>query len=111
RVFRDDDPVDWIVLENPPGDTNPPGEERYTYRSPDGRFSTGFWRRAPETGRFYREYDEIALISEGEVDVEPEGDGGSLELRPGDILVTPTGTSGLWKARSPVRKFWTVYHG
>src|SRR5205085_6573164 len=33
RVFRDDDPVDWIVLENPPGDTNPPGEERYTYRS------------------------------------------------------------------------------
>ncbi len=103
------EPLEWIVLENPPGDEDPPGEEWYAYRSADRRFSTGFWRRAPETGAFEREYHEIAIITEGEVDVETAG-GNVLRSGPGDVLVTPSGSAGVWRARSAVRKFWAVYH-
>jgi uncharacterized cupin superfamily protein len=103
------DPLDWTVLENPPGDTNPPGEEVVTSRSIDRRFVTGFWRRAPERGTFDREYDEVALIQEGIVDVEAP-DGPTLAVAPGDVLVTPKGSSGLWHAHRAVRKFWVVYH-
>ena len=99
----------WSVLDNPPGDTNPPGEEVVVSRSADGRFVTGFWRRGPETGAFEREYDEIAILQEGEVDFAG-ADGRSLAVGPGDVLVTPLGASGVWRARSAVRKFWVVYH-
>jgi uncharacterized cupin superfamily protein len=109
RVVGASDPLDWTVLENPPGDVNPPGEEVATSRSADRRFVTGFWRRAPETGTFEREYDEIALIQEGLVDVEPP-DATALKVRAGDVLVTPIGTSGVWRAHEAVRKFWVVYH-
>lgn len=109
RLVREDGLGDWTVLENPPGDDAPPGEEVVTSRSADRRFVTGFWRRAPETGAFEREYDEIALIQEGVVDVEPT-DGTTLALRPGDVLVTPMGSSGVWRAHEAVRKFWVVYH-
>jgi uncharacterized cupin superfamily protein len=109
RVVGADDPLDWTVLENPPGDEDPPGEEVVTSRSADRRFVTGFWRRAPETGTFDRAYDEIALLQEGVVDVEPPG-APALHMRAGDVLVTPMGSSGVWRAHEAVRKFWVVYH-
>ncbi|HEY7667037.1 MAG TPA: cupin domain-containing protein [Actinomycetota bacterium] len=109
RVVGTDEPLAWAVLENPPGDDAPPGEEVVISRSADRRFATGFWRRAPETGTFERTYDEIALIQEGVVDVEPT-DGGTLAVRSGDVLVTPMGSSGVWRAHEAVRKFWVVYH-
>lgn len=109
RVIGAGDHLDWTVLENPPGDANPPGEEVVTSRSADRRFVTGFWRRAPETGPFDRGYDEIALIQEGLVDVEPPG-APALKVRAGDVLVTPVGTTGVWRAHEAVRKFWVVYH-
>jgi uncharacterized cupin superfamily protein len=108
-VVKAGDLLEWTVLENPPGDENPPGEEVVTSRSADGRFVTGFWRRAPETGTFEREYDETALIQEGVVNVEPP-DGPVLGVGPGDILVTPMGSVGVWRATEAVRKFWVVYH-
>ena len=109
RTVGADDALEWTVLENPPGDENPPGEEVVTSRSADRRFVTGFWRRAPETGTFDRAYDEIALLQEGRVDVEPPG-APALTVAAGDVLVTPTGTSGVWRAHEAVRKFWVVYH-
>jgi uncharacterized cupin superfamily protein len=109
RTIGRDDEVDWTVLETEADDPNAPGEEWYAWRSPDGRFSTGVWRRVPETGPMKLESDEAALLLEGEVDVESEGS--SESIRPGDLLVTPKGFSGTWRARSPVRKFWAVYHG
>ena len=102
-------PLEWVVLENPPGDQGPPGEEFVAFRSADRIFSTGLWRREPETGRFEREYHEIAYIVEGEVDVEGP-DGRVLEVVPGDILVTPMGSKGVWRARSKVTKLWAVHH-
>jgi uncharacterized protein len=109
RTIGRDDDVEWTVLETDEGDPAPPGEEWYAWRSPDGRFSTGVWRREPESGPMMLEYDEAAILLEGEVDVESEGS--SASIRPGDLLVTPKGFSGTWRARSPVRKFWAVYHG
>jgi hypothetical protein len=108
RTIRRDDPVGWIQLENPPGDEDPPGEEWYAWRNADGRFSTGVWRRVPEAGALERSgFHEIALMIDGEVDVETD-DGSVLAIGPGDVLVTPDGTKGMWRAKSAVRKFWAV---
>ncbi len=108
RIGRLDE-VDWAELDNPPGDTNPPGEEWYAFRNPDGRFSTGVWRRAPETGPMDLTYDEIACLIVGEVDIE-SGDGTVVSGGPGDVLVTPNAFHGIWRAKTPVEKFWAVYH-
>jgi uncharacterized cupin superfamily protein len=67
------------------------------------------WRRVPETGPMKEESDEAALVLEGEVAVESGGS--TASIGPGDLLVTPKGFSGTWRARSPVRKFWAVHHG
>lgn len=109
RVIGANDPVEWITLENAPGDENPPGQEWYAWRNPDARFSTGVWRREPETGTFDREYHEVAFLIEGEVEIEAE-DGKVLHVGAGDVLVTPQGSNGLWRALTPVKKFWAVHH-
>ncbi len=110
RVIGANDPVDWVTLDNAPGDDDPPGQEWYAWRNPDGRFSTGVWRRDPETGTFDREYHEVACLIEGDVEIEAE-DGQVLRVGAGDVLVTPKGSKGLWRALTPVSKFWAVYHG
>jgi uncharacterized protein len=109
RVIAADDPVEWITLDNPPGDENAPGQEWYAWRNPDAKFSTGVWRRDPETGTFDREYHEVACLIEGDVEIETE-DGRVLPAGPGDVIVTPEGSRGVWRASSPVRKFWAVHH-
>ena len=106
---RADAAREWIVSENSPGDESPPAEEWYAFRSPDRKFSTGLWRREPETGRFQREYHEIAALLEGEVDVESD-DGDVVPVGPHDVLITPRGSSGIWRARSRITKFWAVHH-
>ncbi len=109
RVIGATEPVEWITLENDPGDENPPGQEWVAWRNPDTRFSTGVWRREPETGTFDREYHEVAYMIEGAVEIETD-DGRVLRAGAGDVIVTPEGSSGLWRARTPVRKFWAVHH-
>jgi len=109
RVIGANDPVEWITLDNPPGDENAPGQEWYAWRNPDAKFSTGVWRRDPETGTFDREYHEVACLIEGDVEIETD-DGRVLQAGPGDVIVTPEGSSGIWRASSPVRKFWAVHH-
>jgi uncharacterized cupin superfamily protein len=109
RVIGADDPVEWITLENPPGDDGPPGQEWYAWRNADAKFSTGVWRREPETGSFDRTYHEIACLIEGDVEIETE-DGLVLRAGAGDVLVTPQGSRGLWRALTPVKKFWAVHH-
>jgi uncharacterized cupin superfamily protein len=109
RVIGANEPVEWITLENEPGDENPPGQEWYAWRHPDARFSTGVWRREPETGSFDREYHEVACMIEGDVEIETD-DGRVLRAGTGDVIVTPEGSSGLWRALTPVKKFWAVHH-
>jgi uncharacterized cupin superfamily protein len=54
-------------------------------------------------------YHEVACLTDGEVDVQTD-DGRLLSVGPGDVLVTPKGTGGLWKAKSRVEKLWAVHH-
>ena len=99
----------WQEVPRPAGDTAPPGEEVATFRSADGRFVTGLWRRAPEEGRMELDgYHEIALILEGEVQVTDD-DGTVHLVGPGDMLITPRGTRATWKSLSPVKKVWAIY--
>jgi uncharacterized cupin superfamily protein len=104
--------LDWTVIPTEPGDPAAPGEETVLFRSIDGQASVGVWRRVPETGPMdLSAYHEIACLLEGEVDVAPEGGGEVITAGPGDVLVTPRGSRAEWRAKSPVRKVWAVYHG
>jgi uncharacterized cupin superfamily protein len=108
RVIRAVDYLAWEEVPRPEGDANPPGQEVAVFRSDDARFSMGFWRRVPEEGPMAPPYHEVALILEGEVEVT-SWDGTVLHVGPGDLLITPKGTTVTWKALSPVRKLWAVY--
>lgn len=108
RVVRADDPVDWSEIPTADDDPNAPGEEWVAFRSADGRYVAGFWRRVPETGPMEVPYDELAILAEGEVDVEGNA-GDAVSAGPGDVIVTPAGFSGTWRARSAVRKFWVLH--
>ena len=110
RVIRaaDHDGLAWEEIPTEPGDENEPGSEVVSFRSGDGTFSFGLWRRAPETGPMEPPYHEIAVIIEGEVEVT-DADGTVHRVGPGDALITPNGTRATWRALSPVKKFWAVY--
>gem|GEM_PF-568972 len=101
---------DWVVLETEPADPNEPGEEWYAFRSSDGNFSTGVWKRVPETGPVDKTSDEVSVLIRGEVEIDIAG-GETLSGGPGDVLVTAKGCRGTWRAQSFVEKFWAVYHG
>lgn len=99
----------WTPLEGSPGEIPAPAWEVPASTSADGRCETGLGRRAPETGAFERAYDEIAVLQDGVVDIEPR-DAPPLRVGAGDVLVIPMGSSGLWRAHEAVREFWVVYH-
>ncbi len=110
RVVRaaEQDDLAWEVIPTEPGDPDPPGEEVVSFRSGDGRFSFGVWRRAAETGPMELPYHEIAVIVEGEVEIE-EPDGTVHRVGPGDVLITPKGSRATWRALTPVKKLWAVH--
>lgn len=110
RVLKaaEQDGMDWEVIPTEPQDPNPPGEEVVGFRSGDERFSFGIWRRGAETGPMELPYHEIAVIIEGEVEIE-EPDGTVHRVGPGDVLITPKGSKATWRALSPVKKFWAVH--
>jgi uncharacterized cupin superfamily protein len=97
----------WADLVNPPGTLGTGGSEAETFTSPDGAFQTGFWRREPDTWSFERPYDEVALILQGEADIET--DGRVLTVRAGDLLVTPKGSAGTWRIKETIVKFFAIY--
>jgi len=110
RIVKADehDGLAWEEISTEAGDQNEPGSEVVSFRSGDGAFSFGLWRRIPETGPMEPPYHEIAVLIEGEVElIEP--DGTVHRARPGDVIVTPKGSKATWKALSPVKKFWAVY--
>lgn len=108
RVIKADQDLGWEVIPTEHGDPNPPGEEVLLFRSGDAMFSFGEWKRVPETGAMEPPYHEIAVIIEGEVEIH-EPDGTVHHAGPGDVLITPKGSKAVWKALSPVRKFWAIY--
>jgi uncharacterized cupin superfamily protein len=108
HVVRATDPLAWSEIPTADDDPTPPGEETVEYRSADGRYVAGFWRRAPETGPMEVAYDELAILIEGDVDVDG-GEGDAVSAGPGDVIVTPNGFAGTWRAHGPVRKFWVLH--
>jgi len=107
RVIRPSD-VRWSESARNPEETDPPGSESTAATSPDEKFSVGYWQRDVQRRHFERPYHEVALILEGEVEVELE-DGTVLHAGPGDILDTPKGSRGFWRSLSPTRKLWAIY--
>ena len=112
RVIKasEQDTLAWQEIPTESGDPNEAGSEVVSFRSGDGRFSFGLWRRVPETGPMEPPYHEIAVLIEGEVELIEE-DGTVHRAGPGDVLITPKGSKCTWRALTPVKKFWAVYHG
>jgi uncharacterized cupin superfamily protein len=110
RVIRanDHEGLGWEDVPTEPADPNPPGQEVVSFRADDGRFAFGLWRRVPETGPMEPPYHEVAVIIEGEVEIH-ETDGTVHRVGPGDVLITPKGSTATWKALTPVKKFWAIY--
>jgi uncharacterized cupin superfamily protein len=96
----------WNALVDPPGAAGTGGAERDAFSR--GPFATGLWGREPDTWAFERPYDEVAVILSGEADIE-EADGTVHTVRAGDVLVTPKGSSGTWRIRETIVKFYAIY--
>ena len=107
RVIKGDDVI-WEEALTNPEEKDPPGEEFTAAMSADDRFSFGLWRRDVQQRHFERPYHEVAYIIEGQVEVTDD-DGEVHVAGPGDILITPKGSTGYWKNLTPVKKVWGIY--
>ncbi len=100
--------MEWTKAPLNPGELDAPGRELEAFRSPDGRFSFGTWERDIQDRPFERPFDEVMWILEGGVELTLE-DGTVIRAEAGEMLVTPTGTSGHWRNIGPTRKVWAIY--
>lgn len=98
----------WRALVDPPGELPSPGAELDILTSADARYATVLWEREADTWSFERTYHEVALILEGEADVETP-DGTVHTVHAGDVLVTPKGSKGTWRIRKKLVKFYAIY--
>ena len=107
RVIKADEVI-WEEAMTDPEETDPPGKECRAAMSADDKFSFGLWKRDVQQRHFERPYHEVAYIIEGQVEVTD--DEGELHVAgPGDILITPKGSTGYWKNLTPVKKVWGIY--
>jgi uncharacterized cupin superfamily protein len=106
RVIREGERA-WRALVDSPGEIPSAGAETEAFTSPDGRFTTGFWRREPDTWSFERPYDEVALILAGRADIETD-DGQVHTVGAGDVLITPKGSAGTWHITETIVKFYAI---
>jgi uncharacterized cupin superfamily protein len=107
RVIKADEVI-WEEAMAGSDEAEPPGQEFTAALSADDRFSFGLWRRDAQQRHFERPYHEVAYIIEGEVEVTD--DEGEVHVAgPGDILITPKGSTGFWRNLTPVKKVWGIY--
>jgi uncharacterized cupin superfamily protein len=106
RVIREG-AREWRSLVDPPGEIPSAGSEADAFTSPDGSFTTGFWRRDPDTWSFERPYHEVALILAGRADIESD-DGETVSVEAGDVLITPKGSAGTWRITETIVKFYAI---
>jgi uncharacterized cupin superfamily protein len=107
RVIKADDVI-WEEAMAGSDEADPPGREFTAAMSADDRFSFGLWKRDVQQRHFERPYHEVAYILEGEVEVTDD-DGEVHVAGPGDILITPKGSTGYWRNLTPVKKVWGIY--
>jgi uncharacterized cupin superfamily protein len=100
--------VPWAVATPAAGKDDPPGEELVAFASADDRFSFGLTRRESLHREIEWPHHEVALILEGEVEITSP-DGSVVRASAGNVVVTPEGTSGVWRSLRPYRKVWAVY--
>ncbi len=68
-------------------------------------------RSAPsERGSWSPLVDPPGAIPSGDADIVTT-DGVTLTVGPGDVLVTPKGSAGIWVIRETITKFWVIYDG
>jgi uncharacterized cupin superfamily protein len=86
-----------------------PGQTEVSLRVWEGDdVKTGIWEVTPGTFTATREgYNEICQILSGTATIT-EADGGSFEVGPGSLFVTPAGWRGSWTVHEPLRKMWVV---
>jgi uncharacterized cupin superfamily protein len=106
RVIREGERA-WRSLVDPPGEIPSGGAETEVFTSSDGRFTTGFWRREPDTWPFERPYHEVALILAGRAEIETD-DGQVHTVQAGDVLITPKGSAGTWRITETIVKFYAI---
>ena len=106
RVLSTGSREGWRALVDPPGEMRTGGAEADVFAT--GPFTTGLWEREPDTWSFERPYHEIAMILQGEADIETP-DGTVHTVRAGDVLITPKGTKGTWRIRQTIVKFYAIY--
>ncbi|UOR02139.1 cupin domain-containing protein [Leucobacter allii] len=72
------------------------------------RIETGLWECTPGVFTAAREgYTEICTILSGRVTLEVEGEDPE-EFGPGDVMVMPSGWTGVWRVHEPLRKHYTT---
>jgi uncharacterized cupin superfamily protein len=88
-----------------------PGQTEVSLRVWEGNdVTTGIWEVTPGTFTATREgYNEICQILSGTATIT-EADGGSFEVGPGSLFVTPAGWRGTWSVHEPLRKMWVVHN-
>ena len=107
RVIKSDEVI-WEEAMAGSEETDPPGQECTAAVSMDDKFSFGLWKRDVQRRHFERTYHEVAYIIEGQVEITD--DEGEVHVAgPGDILITPKGSTGFWKNLTPVKKVWGIY--
>ena len=99
RVIKPAD-VEWSEAARNPEETDPPGGEFTAAASPDGHFSVGFWQRDVQRRHFVRPYHEVALILEGQVEIELD-DGTVLHAGPGTSWTRPRAAAASGAASRP----------
>jgi len=106
RVIREGERA-WRSLVDPPGEIPSGGAETEVFTSSDGRFTTGFWRREPDTWPFERPYHEVALILAGRAEIETD-DGQVHTVQGGDVLISPNVSVGTWPITETIVKFYAI---
>ena len=108
EVVGSTDREGWTQMDDPPGRIPSAWRDLTVFSSGGGGFTTGLWEREPDTWAFERAYDEVAVILKGTADIETQ-DGEMLHIGPGDVLVTPKGTKGVWHVHETLVKFFAIY--
>jgi uncharacterized cupin superfamily protein len=73
----------------------------------DGVLFTGLWKHEPATFRYVFPGDETFHLLEGRVRIEVDGMP-PVELRPGDIVSFPKGSSSTWTIHEEMKKFFVI---
>lgn len=84
--------------------------ERSITVSAHNRLEAGVWDCTPGSFPFRRDgYDEVFCVLAGHATITFDS-GMAFDLRPGSMLVTPSGSTGRWDVHDTVRKAYVMIH-